>query len=59
VPSESRSQVRHLALAVSIAGVAVLGLGAWFTHNVHTLEGYGDALCAHTSCASGEVVAWS
>ncbi len=37
---------RHLGLAVSIAGVAVLGLGAWFTHDVHTLEGYGDALCA-------------
>jgi hypothetical protein len=37
---------RHLGLAVGIAGVAVLGLGAWFTHDVHTLEGYADALCA-------------
>ena len=47
---------RRLGLAIGAAGVAILGVGVWFTHDVHTLEGYSDALCPPASMAP---CAWS
>jgi hypothetical protein len=42
---------RRLGISIGVAGVAALAVGAWFTHDVHTLEGYSSAICASgTAC---------
>ena len=43
---------RRLGIAIGIAGVAALGAGAWFTHDVHTLEGYSAAQCNPASATT-------
>jgi tetratricopeptide (TPR) repeat protein len=40
-------------LAISAAGIALVAAGAWFTHDVSTLEGYSTA-----QCPSGSMCQW-
>jgi tetratricopeptide (TPR) repeat protein len=37
---------RHLGIGLGAGGVVLIAIGALFTHDVHTIEGYSAAICA-------------
>jgi len=45
-PTVERARPMGIPLAVAGAGVVALAVGGWLTHDVNTLEGYSQALCA-------------
>lgn len=47
-PDPRARKLRMLGVATAIGGIAVVGVAAWFTHDVSTLEGYSNALCPQT-----------
>jgi tetratricopeptide (TPR) repeat protein len=54
-PTAGRGR-RRLGIAIGLGGVALLGVGALFTHDVQTLEGYRRAICA--GVMPGATCAW-
>lgn len=51
-PSAGRREHR-IGIAIGLGGLALVAGGAWFTHDVQTLEGYSRAICpaAPATCA--------